>query len=132
MEEYRSNSMHARETKEESTIERKLTPVVSNEAVAQKKSGFGKVVGSIIATNAEEMGTWVVADVIVPWIKKGIFDLVTNGIDMLLYGKTSSKSSSTVSKVSYGNYYSGRVSNEPSRVSSGGSGFDYDTIVFRT
>ena len=54
------------------------------------------------------MKSYIVMDVLVPAIKKAISDIVTNGIDMILYGEAGkSKKNSTASKVSYQKFYDG-------------------------
>jgi hypothetical protein len=71
------------------------------------------------------------SDVLIPSFKKAIQDIVTNGIDMLLYGKVSgNRSGSNVSRISYGSYYSGSRLSEPSNKPERSSVFDYDNIVF--
>ena len=72
-------------------------------------------------------------DVLVPAIKKAIYDIVTNGIDMFLYGGTGkNKSNSTSSKVSYRNYYEQKNNTgyRGSENTQSRSGFDYDDIIF--
>lgn len=130
MEEYRSNSHKVRDGEAEQIPEKRVGPVISGTAVAQKKSGFRQFADSIIATSMEDLSSFLLSDVIVPAFKKAIVDVVTNGIDMLLYGKVAStKSGPGVTKVSYGSYYSGTKYSEPTRSTNNGV-FDYDTIIF--
>ena len=72
---------------------------------------------------------YILMDVVIPAVKKGISDIVTNGIDMLLYGENgSSKKQSTASKVSYRSYYeSGKERN--SQIQRTRPGYNYDDIV---
>ena len=74
-------------------------------------------------------------EVLVPAVKKAISDIVTNGVDMILYGETRQKKNSNTTKVSYGKYY-GSVGDQERRSSSyrqsGRTGFDYDDIIFET
>lgn len=71
---------------------------------------------------------------IVPAVKKAISDIVTTGIDMILYGEAGrSKKNGTASKVSYRNYYDQGAD----RVRAGSAGNrrntpDYDDILFDT
>lgn len=130
MEEYRSNSLKIRDGTVEPVAERKIDPVISGPAMAQKRSGLRKFKDSIIAEDMNSVGSWILSEVLIPSFKRAISDVVTNGIDMLLYGKASGpKSSSSISKVSYGNFYS-RSYNEPLKAGSNGSAFDYDNIIF--
>ena len=67
-----------------------------------------------------------------PALKKAISDVVTNGIDMILYGETGKAEKRTASsKVSYRNYYD-RTSDRDDYISSRKRGYDYDEIVLRT
>lgn len=127
--EYKSNSHKLRDGTPEPE-EKKLAPVISGTAVTQKKSGFSKFADSIIAEDLASVGNYILADVLVPAFKKTIADIVTNGIDILLYGKTGvSKSGTNASKISYGSYYQ-RSYNEPIRANQSASVFDYDNIIF--
>ena len=133
MDEYISNSHNSKEGNPEPVEEKKIAPVVSEGAVIQKKSGFGRIVSSIIASSAEDMLEWFKEDMLIPWIKKGLWDLFTNGTDMLIYGKNGSKhSSSNISKVSYNTIFSSKSYKDDDRPSGRSSIFDYDTIVFKT
>ena len=130
MEEYRSNSLKSRDIGAEPIAERRIDPVVSGATVTQKKTGLAKFKDSIIAEDLNSVGAWLFTEVVIPSFKRGISDLVTNGIDMLLYGKASGpKSGSTMSKVSYGSYYKSSYG-EPIRSGSSNNSFDYDNIIF--
>ena len=75
-------------------------------------------------------------DVLVPAIKKAVYDIVTNGIDMFLYGGSGrGKSSSNGPKVSYSRYYESKSSNMPSyraNENRNSNGLNYEEIVFST
>lgn len=130
MEEYRSNSLKQRDGTAEEITEKRVESVVSGSATAQKKSGLSKFASSMIAEDLHSVGSWLFSEVLIPSCKKAISDIVTNGIDMLLYGKASgSRSYTSASKISYGSYYS-KPYGEPVKAGSGNGSFDYDSIVF--
>ena len=132
MEEYRSNSHKARDGETEKIPEKRIEPVVSGQAIAQKKSGFQKFADGLIETSMQDLGSFILGDVLIPAFKKAIMDVVTNGFDMLLYGKSSGPRSNTpVSRITYGgsSYYNYAKVAEPTRVSSANA-FDYDNIIF--
>ena len=55
------------------------------------------------------MKSYVITDVLIPSIKRAISEMVTNGIDMILYGSTGGRSKrSSADRVSYRNYYDRR------------------------
>ena len=133
MEEYRSNSHKSRESDGEPIAEKKIGPVISGTAVTQKKTGFQRFADGLIATSMEDLGSFILGDVIIPAFKKAIMDVVTSGFDMLLYGKaSSSRPGPSVSRVSYGgsSYYNYSKSSEPVRATPSSSVFDYDNIIF--
>lgn len=133
MDEYNSNSHNKRGANDGPIDEKRVAPVVSEGATVRKKSGFGRIVSSIITSSTEEMSEWFREEMLIPWIKKGVWDLFTNGIDMLVYGRSGAKhSSSNISKVSYNSYYTSSTRKSEGERTSRGSIFDYDTIVFKT
>lgn len=135
MKEYQSNSHRSKELeKEESKQERKVERVVTG-AVKTRENKGRKLADIFISEDASNVKSYVVMDVLVPAIKKAISDIVTDGIDMILYGGTgrsrSSGSGRTASKVSYRSYYDDRRDDRRSDSYSSRNRFDYDDIVFR-
>ena len=132
MEEYKSNSNKLRDGATEEAVEKAVGPVISGSAKAQKKTGFGKLASSIIAEDAKNVCSYLLTDVIIPSCKKVIHDIITDGADMFLYGKSgTTKASVSASKVSYGSYFQSGTKLEPLRVTASSSSiYDYDNIVF--
>ncbi len=129
MEEYKSNSDKAR--KEQS--EKKVEAVITGTAKTRKKGEMQKFADVFIAEDANNVKSYILMEVIVPAVKKAISDIVTTGIDMILYGEAGRSKRSTANKVSYRNYYD--QSSERVRAGSGSTrrgGIDYDDIVFDT
>lgn len=130
MEEYKSNSDKAR--KEQS--KKKIEAVITGAAKTRKKGEMQKFADVFIAEDANNVKSYILMEVIVPAVKKAISDIVTTGIDMILYGEAGrSKRKNGTQKVSYRNYYD--QSADRVRAGSGTtrrSGIDYDDIVFDT
>lgn len=129
MEEYKSNSDKAR--KEQS--EKKVEAVITGTAKTRKKGEMQKFADVFIAEDANNVKSYILMEVIVPAVRKAISDIVTTGIDMILYGEAGRSKRSTANKVSYRNYYD--QSSERVRAGSGSTrrgGIDYDDIVFDT
>ena len=82
---YKSNSNRSKEAQKE---ERKLEKIVKGPVVARKKSGFDKLKSELISEDAKNIKSYVFGEVLIPAIKKAISDIVTDGIDILLYGGT--------------------------------------------
>lgn len=93
--EYESNSKRSKKEK-----------VISGKVKPKKKSGLEKFLEIFIAEDADSVASYLLTDVLVPAFKKTVSEIVSNGIDMLLYGETkASKRASSASHISYGNYY---------------------------
>ena len=63
----------------------KINKVVSGTVKRSKNSG-SKLADVFISEDVSNVKNYILMDVIVPAVKKAISDVITNGIDMLLYG----------------------------------------------
>lgn len=138
MSDYKSNSHRSKELAAERAkeSERRAKPVVTGQTKTKRNEGR-KLMNTFISEEAANVKTYVFMDVLVPAIKKAISDIVTNGIDMILYGETRGHRGSSGSKVSYRSYYddrngrgSARSSYESGRANGGNTRFDYDDVTF--
>ncbi len=79
-----------------------VTPV--EKPKKKSKKGFADV---FLSDDVDSVKSYIFLEVIVPHVKKAISDIVTTGIDMILYGEDgkTSRSSVNASKVSYRKYY---------------------------
>ena len=103
MEEYKSNSDKSRQ---EQKLEKKVEAVITGTAKTRKKGEMQKFADVFIAEDANNVKSYILMEVIIPAVKKAISDIVTTGIDMILYGEAGrSRKNGTASKVSYRNYY---------------------------
>lgn len=133
-EEYGPNS---RKSKEEQKIaaqpEKKVGKVISGSAKSKKRGEMQKFADVFISEDVSNVKSYILMDVLVPAIKKAISDIVTNGIDMILYGETGrTRKGANATKVSYGKFYDREADRRrdyhvPSR-----NGYDYDDIIFET
>lgn len=81
--------------------------VVSGTAKVKKKSELSKLSSIFISEEAANVKSYIFMDVLVPAIKKAVSDIITDGIDMILYGgegRSRNKSGSNTSYVSYSKY----------------------------
>ena len=120
MEEYKTNSDKSRQEQSEKKVE----AVISGKAKTRKKGEMQKFADVFIAEDANNVKSY---------IKKAISDIVTTGIDMILYGEAGrTRKNGSASKVSYRNYYE----RESERTRAGSAirrtSFDYDDILFDT
>lgn len=128
MEEYKSNSHKSKE--EQRTAEKKIEKVVSGSVKARKKSEIQKFADVFIQEDAQKVKSYILMDVLVPAIKKAISDIVTNGVDMILYGEVGrTKKNGAASKVSYRSYYDKRDDRWDYSSNKTRTGYEYDDIV---
>lgn len=130
MEEYKPNSHKFKKDQKGAVPEKKVEKVISGTVKSKKKSEIQKFTDVFISEDINNVKSYILLEVLVPAIKKAISDIVTNGIDMILYGGTGrTKSNSTASKISYRSYYdgvNGRRDYSASRIK---TGYNYDDII---
>ena len=134
MEEYKPNSHLSKDDPKkvegEAIPEKKVGKVVSGSVKTKKKSGLTKFTDAFIQEDAENVKSYIFMEVLVPALKKAISDVVTNGIDMILYGEMGrSKKNSPGSKVSYRSYYEDRRDDRRYALTRQRAGYDYDDII---
>lgn len=130
---YKPNSNRFREEEKRASEEaekKRTEKIVSGKVRTKKKSEISKLADVFVPGDVENVKSYVFMDVLVPAIKKAISDIVTNGIDMILYGETGRRDKRSSSKVSYSRYYDERDrhrSDDGPRVR---TRFDFEDIVF--
>lgn len=131
MDNYKPNSHKSKEEQKESTSEKKVEKVISGTVKSKKKNDIQKFADVFISEDVNNVKSYILLDVLVPAIKKAILDIVTNGIDMILYGESGrTKKNSTSSKISYRSYYDKENDQKHSYNSPAvKSGYSYDDII---
>jgi hypothetical protein len=136
---YAPNSHKSREQKKEEVAVEKRVRKVTQGPVKTKTNGVRKLTDIFISEDVSNVKSYIFMDVLVPAIKKALYDIVTNGFDMLLYGSSGrgKGGGNTATKVNYRNYYrdeknSGYRERGSESAKNNNSSFDYDDIVFRT
>lgn len=130
---YTPNSHKYKEQQNASSTEEKKVTKVVNGPVKTKRNDVRKLADIFISEDISNVKSYIFMDVLVPAIKKAIYDIVTNGIDMFLYGGSGKgRNNQPGAKVSYRNYYEqknngGYRASDNARQS---NAFDYDDIVF--
>jgi hypothetical protein len=103
MPDYKPNSNKYKKEQEELKEERRVTKVVQGKV--KKKSDIRKFADSFISDEAENIGSYIVMDLLIPAIKNTILDIITGSAEMLFGTDRRRRSGrSTVDKVSYVNY----------------------------
>lgn len=132
MEQYRSNSHRSKEDATDLLVEKRVGKVVSGKVTTKKNEGR-KLADIFVSEDVSNVKSYLFMDVLVPAVKKLISDVARDGIDMLLYGRTSGgsgKSNGSGSKISYRSYYDSDRRDRDGY--SPRSRFDYDDIVFES
>ena len=132
MEELVSNSNRSKEQKV-AKPEKKVEKVISGTAKLKKKGAVQKFADVFLSEDISNVKDYLLLDVLIPAAKKALFDIVTNGFDMLLYGEAGrTKKTSPASKVSYRSYYdreSGRKEHISSPRSGSRYGYEHSDII---
>lgn len=132
---YAPNSHKAKEEKAqtEDPERKKLEKVVTGKVKTKKRNEMSKLGEIFIAEDARNVKSYILMDVLVPAVKKAISDIVTNGIDMLLFGEGGrTRKTSSVSTVSYRNYYDQKDTRRDYSNTRTRTGYSYDDIILET
>lgn len=136
MDNFVPNSNKFKEEQKNKLVERKerkpISKVTKGKVKVKKKSELHKLADTFISEDAAKVKSYVIGDVLIPAIKKAISDIVTNGIDMILYGETGHSKRSSSSRISYSKYYDDRRDDRRSSTSASSSRYDYDDVIFET
>lgn len=127
MQDYKPNSNRFKEEQRGATREEKRVTKPVTTSAKTKKNEVRKFTDIFISEDVSNVKSYIFMDVLVPAIKKAISDIVTDGIDMILYGGSGGgrKKSSSAPNISYSGYYDKRDRSEP-RATRGR--FKYDDI----
>ena len=132
MNDYKPNSNRFKEEQKEQAQEKRAEKVVTGKVIAKKKSGLSKIADEFISEDAKNIKSYVVGEVLIPSAKKIISEVVTNVVDMILYGGSRSGTRrSTADRVSYTSY-SSRDNRAYRDTRSYTSGYSYDDITLST
>ena len=85
MEDYKPNSHRSKQEKKP-VEEKRVEKVVKGTTRTKKKSELSKIKDTFISEDAANVKSYIIGDVLIPAAKKAISDIVSNGIDMILYG----------------------------------------------
>ena len=130
MDDYKPNSYKYKEQQKTLTSDKKIEKVVKGTVKTRKRNGVTKLKDVFVNEDAKNVKSYIFSDVLVPAIKKLLYDIVNDGASMLLFGNTSSGRKKTIgSNVSYRQFYDSKVEDRRP-VSS--SRFDYEDLIFES
>ena len=130
MDDYKPNSYKYKEQQKALTSDKKIEKVVKGTVKTRKRNGVTKLKDVFVNEDTKNVKSYIFSDVLVPAIKKLLYDIVNDGASMLLFGNTSAGRKKTIgSNVSYRQFYDSKVEDRRP-VSS--SRFDYDDLIFES
>jgi hypothetical protein len=129
------NSHKSRNEKKQETAasnERRVEKVVHGK-VKTKTNNARKFTDIFISEDVANVKNYIIMDVIVPSIKKAVYDLIVGTLDMSLYGGRGGGKRPTADKISYKDYNSVSRRDDRSYGSTRtATGYAYDDIVVET
>lgn len=132
MDNYKPNSnKYKNELNQQQTNEVKPKKVVSGPVTVKKKSEVQKFADVFISEDANKVKSYIMDDILIPTIKKTIYDIFTESLNMIFFGGSGrGKSNTTAGKVSYRQNYSN--SRDEYRTATVRRTYDYDNIVVKS
>ena len=112
---YRQAKVNA--TEEKQMPKKKVEKVISGSATVRKRGLWRRFIDIFFNGDAKDVKSYIVFDVLVPSIKETINSIINKGTEMILFGessRSSKKSSSGGTYVSYGSPYRGDREKLPS------------------
>lgn len=134
MVEYKGNSHRGKEENSGEVIPPKKVERVAT-GKTRRKNEVRKLADAFITEDVHSVKDYIIQDVLLPAAKKAISEMVSSGIDMLLYGEAKSKNRSgrNESRVSYTKYYDRERERDYDRgARTRTRGYDYDDIILDT
>lgn len=120
------------DAKQKQAMEGKRAEKVVHGKVKTKKNEMRKLTDLFISEDVSNVKSYILMDVLVPAIKKAVYDIVVNSLDMSLFGGRGGRRS-TADKVSYTDYSrSSRRDDRSYSSSRTTSGYSYDDIILET
>lgn len=117
----------------QATDGKRAEKVVSGK-VKTKKNDIRKFTDMFFMEDAANIGSYILNDVLVPTIKKALYDILVGSLDMSLFGGRGGGRRPTADKVSYRTDYNS-VSRRDERTYSStrtASGYSYDDVIVET
>lgn len=131
MEDYKPNSNLSKQREAEAERTQRAQKIVKGTVITKKPSKAKKITDEFIQEDVGNIKNYVVFDVLIPSLKKMIFEGITNAFGMLLgqnNAKRNTTSSSGISRISYGRYYDSPTYTSQPRVNRG-TVFDFDNFI---
>jgi len=119
--------------------EKKVKKTIKGRAIRQKRSAIENVGKTFFGEDTRNVASYILYDVLIPAAKNTIQEMISSGIEMLLFGETRSNSRGRSDKgrsiVSYSSFYKrgdDREETRHRRPIGGRDRFNLDEIIFRS
>lgn len=132
MDDYKPNSYKFKEKQKalDSSEDKKIEKVVKGTVRTKKRSGLTKITDQLVSEDVNNVKSYILTDVFIPAVKKLVYDIITDGFSMILYGSTGAGKKKTIgSNVSYRQFYD-RRDDDRRTLSTSSSRFEYDDLIF--
>ena len=132
MDDYKPNSYKFKEKQKAlaSSEDKKIEKVVKGTVRTKKRSGLTKITEQLVSEDVNNVKSYILTDVFIPAVKKLVYDIITDGFSMVLYGSTGAGKKKTIgSNVSYRQFYD-RRDDDRRTLSTSSSRFEYDDLIF--
>lgn len=132
MDDYKPNSYKFKEKQKAlaSSEDKKIEKVVKGTVRTKKRSGLTKITDQLVSEDVNNVKSYILTDVFIPAVKKLVYDIITDGFSMILYGSTGAGKKKTIgSNVSYRQFYD-RSGDDRRTLSTSSSRFEYDDLIF--
>lgn len=123
-----NNSDSFREKRNEEGTASKAKPVVAG-AVKKKRAGLKELTDGFIQEDVATVRASLWNDVLIPALKKTIYDLLTSGLDMFFYGGSGGSKRSKMDKASWRDAWHYERSKPAERVK---TGYEFDDVWYPT
>lgn len=130
--EYLPNSNKSKAEQKAANEERKVEKIVQGPVKAKKKGGFRKFTDNFITGDKETVKSYIFVDLVIPTIKKFIWEALTGSLDIAMNGKSGSfrNSKPTASTMSYNNCYNSNNRTTVNNSARARGGYSCDDIIF--
>ena len=132
MDDYKPNFYKFKEKQKAlaSSEDKKIEKVVKGTVRTKKRSGLTKITDQLVSEDVNNVKSYILTDVFIPAVKKLVYDIITDGFSMILYGSTGAGKKKTIgSNVSYRQFYD-RRDDDRRTLSTSSSRFEYDDLIF--
>ena len=115
-------------------VEPKRAEKVVHGKVKTKKNNTRKFADAFITEDAANVKNYILMDVIIPFLKNAVYDIIVSALDMSLYGRRGKSGGRPIGdRISYTDYNSvGRRDDRPYNRTQTASGYSYDDVILES